>query len=59
MRWAGSVAGMVGMKINTEYWSGSLKERDYSQDLIEDGKINDSAYHQLLCWFLTWLILRP
>jgi hypothetical protein len=39
MRWAGKVAHMGEMKMNSKFWSENLKGRDHSEDLGMDGKI--------------------
>jgi hypothetical protein len=39
MRWVGNVARMEEMR-NTIFWFKNLKERDHSEDLDVDGKID-------------------
>jgi len=39
MRWAGHVARIEEIIINTKFWSENLKVKDHSEDIGLDGKI--------------------
>ena len=38
LRWAGHVARMGEVEVNTGFWCGNLRERDYLKDLGVDGR---------------------